>query len=170
MEPSASARHPGTTPADVLQLREEALRAMVDHCRREAPREACGIVAGVRYEPASGAPAGAEGAGRRVVALGQRAIPMRNVAEDPVRRYLMEPEEQFRVMRELRQTGEELVVIYHSHPVTAPIPSATDIQLAYTKDAVYLIISLAEERPLWRAWWLDCDTRRVEEVAVEVVP
>src|SRR5690606_3436479 len=153
----------GTGAGDVLWLSADALRTVLHHCRRERPREACGWLAG-RWQP----PGGPEGGRRGVTALGLRAYPMANVAEDPIRRYLMDPEEQFAVLRTMRRRGEELVGIYHSHPATAPVPSATDIDLAYTKDAVYLIVSLAGPRPELRAWWLDCDTRRVEEVVVQM--
>lgn len=177
---------------DTLVLHPQVLADMLAHCRREAPHEACGWISGMRDAPwlrvgqadAGQAPLerlGAAGAGREqaadgeadageapVLLYGQRAHPMRNVHPDPVRRYEMDPAEQFAVMRRMRQAGEELVAIYHSHPATEPVPSQTDIDLAYTKDAVYLIVSLKDDEPVWRAWWLDCDTRRCDEVAVLV--
>lgn len=158
------------TARDTLVLHPQVLEDVLAHCRREAPNEACGWISGVREAARlAGGQAGAGlGGGEGVVLHGQRAHPMRNVHPNPVRRYEMDPVEQFAVMRRLRQAGEELVAIYHSHPATEPVPSQTDIDLAYTKDAVYVIVSLMDDEPTWRGWWLDCDTRRCEEVTVLV--
>ncbi|MFB6260592.1 MAG: M67 family metallopeptidase, partial [Thiohalorhabdaceae bacterium] len=39
----------------------------------------------------------------------------------------MDPAELIGAMRRLREAGQELVAIYHSHPYSAPYPSATDL-------------------------------------------
>jgi proteasome lid subunit RPN8/RPN11 len=41
-------------------------------------------------------------------------------------------------------TGEEIVVVYHSHTATEAYPSRTDISLASEPQAHYLIVSTAE--------------------------
>jgi len=52
------------------------------------------------------------------------------------------------VLRDLRDVGETLIAIYHSHPHGPPEPSSTDVARAYYPEAAHLIISLAElERP-----------------------
>ena len=58
------------------------------------------------------------------------------------------------------------VVIYHSHPRSAPEPSQTDINLAHYPHWIYAIVSLAAE-PEMRAWRIA--DGRVEEEPVEVV-
>jgi proteasome lid subunit RPN8/RPN11 len=45
-------------------------------------------------------------------------------------------------MANMRDQGEELFAIYHSHPTAPAEPSAIDLELAAYPDALYLIISL----------------------------
>jgi proteasome lid subunit RPN8/RPN11 len=53
----------------------------------------------------------------------------------------------------MRDRGEQLVAIYHSHPRSAePLPSETDVKLAYYPSATYLIVGLAGAKPLLRAF------------------
>ena len=121
---------------DTLVLHPQVLADMLAHCRREAPHEACGWISGMRDAPwlrvgqadAGQAPLerlGAAGAGREQAADGEAdaGLPSCCTASgptrcamfhpDPVRRYEMDPAEQFAVMRRMRQAGEELVAIYH---------------------------------------------------------
>ncbi len=62
--------------------------------------------------------------------------------------YLMEPAEQFRVMKEMRNEGMKMVAIYHSHPHSAAYPSPKDVDLAFYTDSLYVIVGLGDpERP-----------------------
>lgn len=113
-----------TDPAP-FPLASDLLRAIVDHARREAPRECCGVLIG---------------SGGRAEAI----VPMTNIAPgtmlyeiDPVQLLDLE-------FRTLPASGQEIVAVYHSHPASAAWPSATDIALAQWPDACYLICSLAE--------------------------
>jgi proteasome lid subunit RPN8/RPN11 len=102
-------------------------QAIVDHARREAPRECCGIIAG-----RAGAPV--------------RLYATRNVAEGNTL-YEIDPAELIELeFHEMPAQQTELVAIYHSHPFSPAYPSATDIALAFWPDAVYLICSLADPR------------------------
>ena len=80
--------------------------------------------------------------------LGARAgevtsdYPIDNAAETPTNRYVMDPAAQIEAMRTMRERGERLFAIYHSHPSSAAAPSATDIAEARYPEAVYLIVSL----------------------------
>ena len=72
----------------------------------------------------------------------------RNAEASPLR-YNLDPQDQFRIMTEMEERGEELAAIYHSHTASPAYPSQTDINLAAYPDALYLIVSLAEgEEPL----------------------
>ncbi|RMG28256.1 MAG: M67 family peptidase [Gammaproteobacteria bacterium] len=81
--------------------------------------------------------------------------PVANVASDPGRLFDMDPRGLVDAMRTLRERGETLFAIYHSHPHAPAEPSATDLrELAYP-EAVYLIISLDTRGVLqMRAWRL----------------
>jgi [CysO sulfur-carrier protein]-S-L-cysteine hydrolase len=46
--------------------------------------------------------------------------------------------------KQMSTTGEEIVVVYHSHTATEAYPSRTDISLASEPQAHYVIVSTAE--------------------------
>jgi [CysO sulfur-carrier protein]-S-L-cysteine hydrolase len=68
--------------------------------------------------------------------------PVQNIAETPSKRFLMAPEEQISVMKEIRDKGEEVFAIYHSHPTAPARPSISDTEMPSHPEAYYLIISL----------------------------
>lgn len=107
-----------------LRMKKRDLQEIVNHCQREYPHEACGILAG------------REGAVEKV-------YPMENISETPQTCYFMKPEEQLKVFKEMRNLNLELVAIYHSHINTSAYPSTRDVKLAFYPEASYLIISLA---------------------------
>ena len=106
----------------MLYLSKAQKEQLIEHSKREAPYEACGILAG---------PAGKV----------KKIYPMTN-AEKSRETFLMDPPEQFKVMKEMRNSGIEMVGIYHSHPETDAYPSAHDVELACYPDISYVIISL----------------------------
>jgi [CysO sulfur-carrier protein]-S-L-cysteine hydrolase len=69
--------------------------------------------------------------------------PVRNIAGQPERSFLLEAEGQIEAMRRMRDSGESLRGIFHSHPDSPAAPSATDLDLAAYPDTYYLILSLA---------------------------
>jgi proteasome lid subunit RPN8/RPN11 len=115
---------------------------------REAdPAECCGLVGG-----------SADGQARSL-------YPLRNVAADKFVSYEAAPEELFAAQRQMRELGEELIAIYHSHPRSAePAPSETDVRLAYYPNAVYLIVGLAGPKPVVRAFRISEQEGHWEEV------
>ena len=100
---------------------------MVGHCRSEYPNEACGLISGREGDA-------------------ERIYEMPNAESSPVS-YLADPKAQFRAMKEMRENGERMVAIYHSHPQSRPYPSQKDIRMAYYSDAVYIIVGLDEGAP-----------------------
>jgi len=57
---------------------------------------------------------------------------------------MMEPREQFSVVKRLRSEKLEMLAVYHSHPSTPARPSEEDIRLALTPAISYVIVSLAD--------------------------
>lgn len=106
---------------------------IVAHARAQAPQEACGLIAG------------AGGDAKRVIRCA-------NVHPSPVTRYAIDPREQLRAFRDMEAKGEELVAIYHSHPITQPYPSPTDRAEAHYPDAFYVLVSLRDVAPEIRAF------------------
>jgi proteasome lid subunit RPN8/RPN11 len=139
--------------AERLQLARAAVEEMIDHCVAERPNEGCGLIAAKDGE---------------VV----RVLRMKNAAASPVR-YSLDPAEQFAAYRMFDQEGLELAGVFHSHTHTEAYPSPTDVRLA-SEDVPYLIVSLAEDPPVVRAFritktnWFDADGE-VQEVPVVVL-
>ena len=121
--------------------------ALVAHARAGAPFEVCGLLAGH------------DG---RVV----KHYPVANAARS-MTFYTMEGRALLQAMNEIDDRGWQLLAIYHSHTHTEAFPSATDVELAFYPEAVYLIVSLQEpEAPVVRAF--DIVDGRVTERAVHV--
>ena len=102
-------------------LRDE----IIAHAREGLPNEACGILAG------------REG---RV----EQFFPAQSDEPSPFY-YRIEARDQIRIMNAIDDAGLDLVGIYHSHTRSPAYPSRTDAEQAFWPDAVYVIISLADE-------------------------
>lgn len=71
-----------------------------------------------------------------------RVYPVKNVAKDPQHLFEMDPAILIDSIRDIRNQGDELFAIYHSHPDAPARPSATDLAQADYPDSLYLIVSL----------------------------
>ena len=71
-----------------------------------------------------------------------RCIQVDNIAEEPRRLFAMDPARQINAQRGIRERGEELFGIYHSHPHSPAQPSFTDLEQAGYPEALYIIVSL----------------------------
>jgi len=71
-----------------------------------------------------------------------RAMPITNVSDQPQRLFAMDPGRQIDAQRRMREQGETLFGIYHSHPHSPAEPSATDLEQAGYPEALYIIVSL----------------------------
>jgi len=97
---------------------------MIAHAKEGFPLEVCGILGG---------------SGDAVSTI------YRMVNTDASKEhFMMEPREQFAVVKDLRAKGLAMLAIYHSHPESPARPSEEDIRLALTPDVSYVIISLAD--------------------------
>jgi proteasome lid subunit RPN8/RPN11 len=80
-----------------------------------------------------------------------------NVHPTPTTRYVIDPREQLRAFRAIDAAGEDLLGIYHSHPVSQPFPSPTDRAEAHYPDAFYVLVSLRATTPELRAFRIGAD-------------
>lgn len=93
--------------------------------------------------------------------------PISNVANTPENLFMLDPRQQIDAMRHMRERGEELAAIYHSHPHSPARPSATDLAQAAYPEAIYLIVSLDTKGVLeMRAFHLG--DHQVEDVELEM--
>jgi len=74
--------------------------------------------------------------------LPTHCYPIKNSAEHPQQRFLLDAGQQISAMAKMRELGEDLFAIYHSHPTSPALPSTNDLELAAYPEALYLIISL----------------------------
>jgi proteasome lid subunit RPN8/RPN11 len=107
---------------------------LLAHASETNPAECCGLIGG-------------DSEHARCV------YPLRNVALNAHVAYEAAPEDLFTAQRQMRDRGEQLIGIYHSHPRSdEPVPSETDVRLAYYPQAVYFIVGLAGPQPVMRAF------------------
>jgi proteasome lid subunit RPN8/RPN11 len=136
----------------MILLQSTHAHEIISHARDAAPEECCGLIGG------------------KTTGHAESIYRMRNAAADPLTTYEAAPEDLFAAQRSMRERGEQLLAIYHSHPRSdTPTPSATDVRLAYYPSAVYLIVGLGGEHPNLRAFRISESERRWEPVEYEVV-
>ncbi|MDE0078005.1 MAG: M67 family metallopeptidase [Caldilineaceae bacterium] len=127
----------------IVHLARTVYDGIIDHAREGKPEEICGILRG------------REGRATQLY----RA---RNLAEDRIDNYDVDPQTLLRQF-EFEEAGDEMVAIYHSHPVSVAYPSATDAWNAHYPETYYLICSLEfDDAPVIRAFrmepqWPDAD-------------
>ena len=135
-----------------IQLTTIQLDQIIAHAREASPQECCGLIGGASDGQA------------------QTIYRSRNVASDPLTSYEAAPEDLFAAQRNMRERGEQLLAIYHSHPRSSdPQPSVTDVRLAYYPSAVYLIVGLGAPGPCLRAFRIDEREGKWTRVEYQVV-
>jgi proteasome lid subunit RPN8/RPN11 len=120
---------------------------VIAHCRRAYPKEACGLLAGK------------DG----VVA---QVYPMTNVEDSPIG-YAMDPKEQLAIEKQMRQRGQRMIGIYHSHTASDAYPSSVDVSLAISPDVSYVLVSLKDRsRPDVKSYRIEATQVTPEDVKV----
>ena len=90
--------------------------------RAHFPRECCGLI---------------EGRDGKIDFL----HPVKNLSTQN-HRFEIDPREQFRLLKETRARGTDIIGCYHSHPNGRPEPSITDREGAGEDDFLWLVIAL----------------------------
>ncbi len=136
----------------MIELRSAHVDEMSAHALEVSPAECCGWIGG-----------SVDGRASSVYRL-------RNVAADPMVAYEAAAEDLFAAQKRMRERGEQLLGIYHSHPRTRePVPSVTDVRLAYYPSAIYFIIGLSGESTTLRAFRISKSAGRWEPVEFHVL-
>ena len=121
-------------PVDMdFQIDDKVAREIADHARAQYPAEACGLIAGREQQI--------------MVAVG-----LRNVAEQPEKRFAIDPAEQLQALKTIDVEGLRWIGVYHSHPFSAPIPSSEDLDSAHDYGLLQLIVSLRGSKPAFKLW------------------
>ena len=130
-----------------MRISRRLLDEIVEHARRDAPDECCGIVAARDGQATA-------------------VHPAENVARSAYR-FEVDGATLLRLLDELEQAGEELAAVYHSHTRSAAYPSQTDVNFSGGWPGLeWLIVGLRDTEPEVRSFRIDAGG--VREVALEV--
>jgi proteasome lid subunit RPN8/RPN11 len=111
----------------ICRIARGALEQMLEAARENPGHECCGLLAGRDGSITNTFPA-------------QNALASATA-------YEIAPRALFAIFREIRAQNLEFRGIYHSHPETGNIPSATDVSRAYYPEAIYFVISPRPDVP-----------------------
>lgn len=129
-----------------LILGKDHWQEMLEHVDRQAPLEACGLLAGKH---------------NRV----EKVILVRNQAQSPVR-FVMDPYGQLQAFEWIDSNGLDLLGIFHSHPSGPQAPSQTDIEEA-AYEVIHLIWSKDQNGWKVRGFWIENGS--ATEISLEIV-
>jgi proteasome lid subunit RPN8/RPN11 len=136
-------------PMTTVRLPRTLVNQLLHHAQGSPEREVCGLIGTRDGEPAN-------------------SYPVKNISSRPGRLFHMDPKGQIDAMRTMRERGESLFAIYHSHPHTPAAPSAQDVAQDEYPDALYLVISLDTKGVLeMRGFKLGGETVEAVELEVE---
>lgn len=114
---------PNIMPLEHIQIPRKITNQLLHLAQISPDIEVCGLIGSKNGLPSS-------------------CYPVKNTAELPRLRFQLDAKQQISAMAKMRDQGEELFAIYHSHPTAPATPSITDLELASYSEAFYLIISL----------------------------
>jgi [CysO sulfur-carrier protein]-S-L-cysteine hydrolase len=138
--------HGSSQDQDQLRLLINMRDDIIAHARAQAPRECCGVIVGPPGEP--------------------RQLHRLTNTYQGIDFYEPDATELYRLYMDADQRGWEILVIYHSHPVSPAYPSPRDVQHAGWPDSVYVICSLQQpHKPDLRAFRIVDE--RIAEVAID---
>lgn len=113
-----------------IEVASRFIVALLEEAKKSGDQECCGLLLG---------------SGERM----DRVQPAENVADDPARRFEIDPAALLAAHKAARQGGPDLIGYYHSHPDGHPLPSATDCEHSSGDGRLWAIIA-AGEVTFWR--------------------
>lgn len=131
----------------MFRINRSVIQAIIAHAGKGLPNEVCGYLASVN----------------EIVTSHYELTNIDQAADH----FSMEPREQFAAVKEMRNRGQVLRAVYHSHPETPARPSAEDIRLAYDPDISFVIVSLAAAEPEIKSFRVARGA--VAEEAIEII-
>ncbi len=106
-----------------IQIPRKITNQLLHHAQISPDYEVCGLIGSKNGLPT-------------------HCYPINNISEHPQQRFLLDEHQQISAMAKMRELGEDLFAIYHSHPTAPAQPSTYDLELSTYPEALYLIISL----------------------------
>ena len=126
-----------------LSLPQAMIDEMIQHAVEDLPNECCGVITGDGEKA-------------------QKLYRTRNAEASPFR-YSIDPRDLLRIEREMDDSDQSVLVIYHSHVASDAYPSPTDVRLSQWQGtdppvdlypgAYYVLVSLKDpDKPVVRAF------------------
>ena len=134
-----------------LRLRRSDHEAILIAAKARLPHEACGLIAGEIQDD--------------VPVIGKVYI-LEN-QDHSSEHFSMDPKEQLDAVLDMRRNGMSPLGNWHSHPNTPARPSEEDKRLAFDKNAIYMILSLAEEDPVLHAFHIEGS--EASKIEIEII-
>lgn len=133
----------------MIYIRKRDFEEIVAFAQRGLPNEVCGLLGGT-----------IQGEARQV----EKVYYLKNLDQSR-EHFSMDPKEQLKAVKDMRDHGWKLIGNFHSHPETPSRPSEEDKRLAYDKNIRYLILSLRNpEKPVLNAFLIEKDRVTKEEI------
>jgi [CysO sulfur-carrier protein]-S-L-cysteine hydrolase len=111
-----------------VTIKESDYDKILSHARKEAPIEACGLIAGLDHD------------GVREI---KKVYILTNI-DHTSEHFSLDPKEQLQAVKDMRAEGLKPLGNWHSHPASPSRSSAEDIRLSFDSKASYLILSLMD--------------------------
>jgi proteasome lid subunit RPN8/RPN11 len=126
-----------------LLVTEGFLNEMLNHAIEELPFECCGVLGG-RFETRE----------TEKIGVVSTVYKLENSLKSEIE-FLSSAESMLNVVKELRQKGEEMLVVYHSHPVSFPKMSKKDLDMIDGTNLLHLIVGNVKTIPEFGLWWVN---------------
>ena len=123
---------------------------IVAHAKKEAPIEACGLIAGELSD------------GDKIV----KKVYILTNTDHAEEHFTLDPKEQLAAIKDMRANGLVPLGNWHSHPVSPSRPSQEDKRLAYDSSASYMILSLMDDEPVLNSFHIEGDTAEKEQLVI----
>lgn len=134
----------------MIKLRKSDYEKIVAHAKKEAPVEACGLIAGAL-----------EGEDKII-----KKVYILTNTDHAEEHFTLDPREQLMAVKDMRTEGLIPLGNWHSHPVSPSRPSDEDKRLAYDSSASYMILSLMDEEPVLNSFHIEGDKAEKENLVI----
>lgn len=116
-----------------LNFSSKQIKDVSEYCEKIYPEEACGLLIGKRLP--------AEDLSSVTV---HDIIFTKNISRHPRQKFEIDPVTLFKVMKDLRGTGDTIIGHFHSHPDHPAVASETDEKMIYDHRLYWVILSVVE--------------------------
>ncbi len=128
----------------MLKLKKSIYNEMILHAKEGFPLEVCGYLS-------------------ETDGILSKSYQMTNTDKSN-EHFTMDPAEQFAAVKAMRDSGEKMAVVYHSHPESPARPSEEDKKLAHDSSVSYIIISLAPKDAVIKSFRIKDGISEEEEI------